>query len=134
MGTTQKPKRFFAQVVSITGGAAISLADLLSSSTVGWGWVKNPTTNAISTTEKQADSFMADDGSITPLAETLYVGYDQFVRNAAAAGPPRVYQGAPTAVNVMFLLGTRSHSLIDYAHIWLYSVNTQNLSIVLGGI
>lgn len=130
----QKPKRFFAQVVSITGGTAISLADLLGSTTVGWGRVKDPTTNAISTTEKQGDSFMADDGSITPLTETLYIGYDQFVRNAAAAGPPRVYQGAPTAVNVTFQLGVRRRSIIDYAHVWLYSVNTQSLSIVLGGI
>lgn len=124
-------KQFFSQVLSITGGAAVSLASLMGIE--GWGLEKDSNNDIIVPNIPSLDSFIGDSGAITPLAGTLYVGYDEFVRNAAAAGPPRVYQGAPTAVNVPFDLGNRCQGIVDPYHVWLYSVATQDLVVVFGG-
>ncbi len=123
-------RKFFSETVSITGGTAISLADVLKAA--GWGFIVG-TDNAITTTPS-LDSFMADQWFVVPVTETLYVGHDSYVRATAGAGPPRTYQGTPVDAGSSDNVVQPIRGINDAHAIWLFSTNTQDVSITFAGI
>lgn len=122
-------RKFFSETISVTGAAAISLADLLKAA--GWGFEPGAD-NAIGTTPSM-DSFSAVQCFVVPQGETLYVGHDQYVRDAAGVGPPRVYQGVPAPSGETYNVLQPERGVIDAHAIWFYSANTQDVSLVFVG-
>ena len=121
-------RKNFIRRVSITGAAAISLASLMRAAaavtnTPAWG------TN--SDGSKSADSFIADAATITPVTETLYVGYDAQVANADAAG---TYKGALIGQSEPFNTSHYFRGPVDANDVWFYSVNTQDLDVIFQGV
>lgn len=109
---TMTRKTFFARTVSLTGGAAVSLASVMLAN--GWS---------------STDSWEGTQGFLKPASAILYIGDDENVRDAAAAP---LYQGYPVASGVAQELSQfrDGAGLIDPNKIYLYSVGTQNLSIL----
>lgn len=108
---SQTRKTFFSRVVSVTGGAAVLLRTLLT--VAGWA---------------ETDSSEGSQCILQPQTETLYVGDDANVRDAAGVG---VYQGFPllaldteNIAQYKFLGG-----LVDPDETWVYSAGTQNIAI-----
>lgn len=120
-------RKFFSRRGSITGGTAISLAALIRSfpavtGTPAWG---SDSSGGIS-----MDSFHGDGGTVIPLTETLYVGYDSQVADADAAG---TYKGVPAAATVPFGLQDYCHGVVDLNAVFVYSVGTQDADIIFQG-
>lgn len=123
-------RKLFSEVCAAAALTPVSMATLMRNA--GWGLV--PDANNDPTTTPSLDSFMGDAGSITPLAGTIYIGHDQYVRNVAGAGPPRTYAGVPVTVGVKFLLEAFCRGIVDPEQVWIYSVGGENVAIVLEGI
>jgi hypothetical protein len=98
----------------------------------GWGSQHDLTTNAIDTTTLSLDSFEANAASILP-AGNVYVGYDEFVAAAAAAGPPRLYQGALAEAGEKFGLEAFCRGIVDPAEVWFFSTGGTTLDLVFVG-
>lgn len=111
-------RKFFSENVAIAGTTAVSMETLMRNA--GWGYLVNPDTNVIDTTQFSMDSFTGNGGSILPAAD-LYVGHDQFVRDAAAAGPPRLYKGALAAAGLKFGLEDFCRGIVDPSRVWFYA-------------
>ena len=111
-------QKFFAENVAIPAATPTSMATLLR--TAGYGFERDLTTNAISTTPS-LDSFSGVQASIVP-AGNVFVGHDAFVSNAAAAGPPRLYQGALAAATAKFSIESFCRGIVDPNEVWFYSV------------
>ena len=110
-------RKFFSEDVAVPGTTATSMETLLR--TAGWGFEYNPTTNAISTTPS-LDSFTGNRATFLPAAD-VYVGHDEFVRNAAGAGPPRVYKGVLASASKVFDLQDYCRGIVDPARVWFYA-------------
>jgi hypothetical protein len=123
-------RKLFSQNVTIPAATPVSMESLMQ--TAGWGYEYDPTTNVIDTTMFSMDSFEGNGGSILPAGD-VYVGYDQFVRNVAAAGPPRYYQGALAAATLKFGLDDFCRGIVDPSRIWFYSVGGTTGDLVLDG-
>jgi hypothetical protein len=110
---TMTRKTLFARTVSLTGGAAVTLASVMLAN----GWTST-------------DSWEGTQGFIKPATATLYIGDDENVRNAAGVG---VYQGYPVASGVAQELSQfrDGAGLIDPNKIYLYSVGTQDIAVLL---
>lgn len=128
MGATVSKRNFFSRRVSITGGTAISLADLMRSAAAVTG---SPAWGTNSDGSKSADSTIADGVTVTPATATLYVGYDAQVADADAA---TTYKGFPVSSGVAFTVNDFNEGPVDASNIFLYSVGTQNVDIVFSGI
>jgi len=111
-------RKLFSENVAIAGTAAVSMETLMKNA--GWGYLVPPITNVIDTTQFSMDSFTGNDGSILPAAD-VYVGHDEFVRNAAAVGPPRLYKGVLATANVKFGLEDFCRGIVDPARVWFYA-------------
>lgn len=122
-------RKFFAENVAIAGTTAVSMATLMS--TAGWGWEADATTNAITTTPS-LDSQEGNGGSILPAAD-IYVGHDQYVRDVAGVGPPRVYQGAIALANKKFGLDDFCRGIVDPTRIWFYAAVGTTADLVFDG-
>lgn len=122
-------RKLFAENVAIPAATATSMATIMA--TAGWGFEFNPTTNAISTVPSM-DSWEGNSGSILPAAD-VYVGHDEFVANAAAAGPPRLYKGALAASGVKFVLEDFCRGIVDPTRIWFYSAGGTTADLVFNG-
>jgi hypothetical protein len=109
---TQTRKNFFARTVSLTGGAAVTLASLMLAN--GWS---------------STDSWEGTQAVLRPASATLYIGDDEDVRDAAGVG---VYQGYSVASGVAQELSQMRDGagLIDPNKIYVYSVGTQNIAIL----
>lgn len=108
---SQTRKNFFSRTVSLTGGAAVTLASVMLAN----GWIST-------------DSFEGGQVFLKPASATLYIGDDEDVRDAAGVG---VYQGYPVGSGVAQEL---SHAqLTDPNEIYLYSVGTQNVAVIFHG-
>lgn len=123
-------RKLFSESVTIGAATATSLAALMR--TAGWGFLSDAN-NAIGT-QGSLDSFMANQCLITPATAILYVGHDAFVRNAAAAGPPRLYAGYPIAIAATLNLTQNTNGIVDAEVVYLYSVGSQQVGIVFYGI
>lgn len=121
-------RNFFCRRVSITGGAAISLGDLMRSAPAVTG---TPAWGTNSDGSKSADALIADGASMIPVTEELYVGYDAQVANADAAA---TYKGVPTVAGQPFSINDFVEGPVDASNIFLFSVNTQDLDIIFTGI
>ena len=106
---TQSRKRFYSRTVSLTGGAAVTLASVMLAN----GWTST-------------DEFDGAQLTIKPASATLYIGDDANVRDASGVG---VYQGFPVASGVVQEVFNEGSS-IDPNAIYLYSVGTQNIAIL----
>ncbi len=120
-------RRFFARTVSITGGAAISLAALMRAASAVTGspaWGTN-TDGSVS-----MDSFEGNECTVTPSTGIVYFGYDAHVADADAA---TTYKGASVTIPYTFDVASWCRGIVDAESIFLYSPSTQNLSIVFNG-
>jgi len=108
-------RKLFSENVAIPG-TVTSMETIMK--TAGWGF-QSDANNAISTVPS-LDSFTGNSGSLLPAAD-VYVGHDEFVRNAAAAGPPRLYKGVLASGTVKFNLEDFCRGIVDPAKIWLYA-------------
>lgn len=129
MGATITKKNFFSRVVAHPGGA-VTLAALMRLG--GWGYVPNALGQP--TTQLSADSFTGDACTIIPNTATIYVGDDEFVRNAAGAGPPIVYQGVPAIAGQPFSLTDYCRGVVAADDIYVYSVAGQDVQVVFDSI
>ena len=118
--------KFFSENVTIPVSTPVSMKTLLQ--TAGWGFEKDPITNAISTTPS-LDSFNGIGASIVPAAN-VYVGHDQFVGDAVVAGPPRLYKGALAAAAQKFGLDAFCRGIIDPNEVWLFSAGGTTVDLV----
>ena len=118
--------KFFSENVAIPAATATSMATLLR--TAGFGFERDPVTNAI-TAIPSLDSIDGIGASIVP-AGIVYVGHDQFVRDAAVAGPPRLYKGALAAVAQKFGLDDFVRGVIDPNEVWFYSAGGTTADLV----
>lgn len=123
-------RKLFSQNVTIAAATPVSMESLMR--TAGWGYEYDLTTNVVDTTKLSMDSFEGNGGSILPAGD-VYVGSDQFVRNAAAVGPPRLYQGALAVATVKFGLDDFCRGIVDPARVWFYSVAGTTCDLVLDG-
>jgi hypothetical protein len=122
-------RRFFAENVAIAATTAVSMETLLK--TAGWGYERNLTTNAISTTPS-LDSFEGNRAVLLPAAD-VFVGHDEFVSNAAAAGPPRLYKGALAKAGEKFVLEDFCRGMVDPSQVWFYSTGSTTADLVFEG-
>lgn len=129
MAPTITKKNLFSRVVSHPGGA-VTLAALMRLG--GWGLV--PDANGQPTTQKSADSFTGDGGSVIPETATLYFGDDEFVRDAAGVGPPIVYKGVPAVATQPFSLTDYCRGVVAADDLYVYSIAPQNVEIVFQSI
>ena len=120
-------RKLFSRRVEITGGAAISLGALMRAAPAVTGtsqWGKNADGSP------SMDSFEGNGGSIIPVADTVYFGFDDNVADADAAG---TYTGVPATAGQPFTLSSFCRGIVDADAIYLYSPNTQDLDIVFEG-
>ena len=122
-------RKLFSENVTIPAATATSMATIME--TAGWGFEFNPTTNAISAV-RSMDSWEGNGGSILPAGD-VYVGHDEFVANAAAAGPPRLYKGALAAANVKFGFDDFCRGIVDPTRIWFFSAGGTTADLVFDG-
>jgi hypothetical protein len=121
-------RRLFSRTVSITGGAAVSLATLMRNApavtgTPAWG---TNTDGSVS-----MDSFEGNECTVTPSTGIVYFGYDARVADADTAS---TYKGASTTIGATpFDVAAWCRGIVDAENIFLYSPSTQNLSIVFSG-
>lgn len=123
-----RARKFFAATTSLVGAAPIRLSDVMKEA--GWGF--DPAADNAIGTVPNMDSFMGEQLIITPLAATMYYGYDEFLDDAAG-GTPREYVGAPVAINIPLNLISNS-GRIDTTAIFLFSAATQDISIIFLGV
>lgn len=121
-------RKWFSQNVTLSAATPVSMETLMR--TAGWGF--EPGANNAIGTVPSLDSFEGNGGSILP-AGNVYVGYDQYVRDAAAAGPPRLYKGALAAAGVKFGLDDFCRGIVDPARVWFYSAGGTTADLVLDG-
>jgi hypothetical protein len=121
-------RNFFSRRVSITGGAAISLGNLMRAAPAVTG---TPAWGTNSDGSKSADAFIGDGASVIPVTENLYVGYDAQVANVDAAA---TYTGVPAAAGQSFPIQDFTRAPVDADSVWLYSVNTQLVDVIFQGI
>ncbi len=121
-------RKLFSRTVSITGGAAISLAALMRAAaavtgTSAWGLNADGSVSM--------DSFEGNSCTIIPASGIFYFGFDAHVADADTA---TTYKGASaTIVGEPFELASWCRGIVDAESIFLYSPSTQNLSIVFNG-
>ncbi len=126
MATILERKLFFRSV-SITGGAAISLATLMRTTLAVTNtplWGKN-TDGTVS-----MDSFEANMCNIMPLSGIMYFGYDANVSDANTA---TTYKGSQRVVNTTFTIAAYCRGVIDAENVWLYSTSTQDINVEFVG-
>ena len=111
-------RKLFSENVAIAGTTPVSMETLMKNA--GWGYIVDPDTNVIDTTRFSMDSFEGNAGSIKPAAD-VYVGHDEFVRNAASVGPPRLYKGVLAPLGVKFDLEDFCRGIVDPSRIWFYA-------------
>lgn len=109
-------RKFFSDNVAVAGTTAVSMATLMKNA--GWGFELDAN-NAI-TTQPSMDSFSGNGASIIPAAD-VYVGYDQYVRNADGVGPPRTYKGALAAAGLKFGIDDFCRGIVDPHAVWFYA-------------
>lgn len=117
------------------GSAAITLAALMRLE--GWGTQSLTATNVSDPnnpigTAKSLDSFQGDGGTLIPQTADVYVGDDEFVADAAAVGPPRLYRGSKAVAGQPFSLNDYFRAPIDANDVSIYSV-AQNIEIIFEG-
>src|SRR5713101_5866928 len=115
---TNIARKFFSRRVSITGGAAISYANLMRSAAAVTG---TPVWGTNSDGSTSLDSFIGDGATLIPVTESIWVGYDAQVKNVNAAGS---YVGVPTVATQPFNLADYFRP-VDTDNVFLFSVNTQ---------
>ncbi len=120
-------RKLFNRTVSITGGAAVSLATLMRNASAVTGtpaWGTN-TDGSVS-----MDSFEGNACDVTPLSSIVYWGYDARVSDTDTASS---YKGVAAGANVPFDLAAWCRGIVDAENVFIYSAGTQNLSIVFAG-
>ena len=123
-------RKLFSENVTITAATPVSMESLMQAA--GWGYEYDLTTNVIDTTKFSMDSFEGNRGSILPAGD-VYVGHDEFARNAAAVGPPRLYKGVLASATREFKLEDFCRGIVDPSRIWFYSVGGTTADLVLDG-
>lgn len=122
-------RKMFSETCAI-GSSAVRMSSLMR--TAGWGFEMDSNNNI--TTTLSMDSFLGDGGTVIPTSD-LYVGHDQYVRDAAAVGPPRLYKGVPVAGGQPFSLTDYCRGIVDPEAIWFYSPSgAQDLQLVFQGV
>ncbi len=124
-------RQFFSETVQIASDTPISVQGLLQAA--GWGF--EPGANNSITTTPSMDTFEGAQCFLVPLAETLYVGHDQYVRQFSGSLPVgRVYKGAAIEQGSSDNVVQHMRGIIDAAQVWVYSVNAQEAILVFVGI
>lgn len=110
------PKLFFARTITIPAVTATLLSTLLAAA----GWV-------------ETDSHEGVQCIFSPVTETLYIGDDENVRDAAGVG---TYQGFPLAAGDASNLAQYyfAGGVIDPNATWVYSVGSQPVGMMFKGI
>lgn len=126
-------RKFFSETISSgtsSGTQGVSIGSIMA--TAGWGFELD-SNNAI-TTAPSLDSTIGTGLTVIPSA-TLYFGQDQYVRDAAATGPPRLYKGVPAVANQPFDVAEFCRGLADIFEVFVYSPSgAQDLQIIFKGI
>jgi len=121
-------RKFFSRRVLITGGTAISYANLMRNApavtgTSAWG------TN--SDGSPSMDSFTGDGATLIPVSSTVYVGYDAQVKDADGAAN---YMGVPATAGTPFNLQDFIRGPIDTDNVFLYCAADQLIDLIFLGI
>lgn len=122
MAPTIRKRNFFSETVSHPGGA-VTLAALLRLG--GWG--------TDDTGAKSADSFTGDNAQFIPTTD-MYVGWDENVSDAAAVGPPVLYQGVLAVGGDPFNITSHGKSLAAADDVWIFSAGVQDVQIVFQSV
>lgn len=120
-------RKLFSRTVSITGGAAVSLATLMRNApavtgTPAWG---TNTDGSIS-----MDSFEGNACDVTPLSSIVYWGYDARVSDTDGAA---TYKGVAAAANTPFDLAAWCRGIVDAENVFVYSAGSQSMAVVFSG-
>lgn len=123
-------KRNFFSATCPHPGGAVTLAALKR--LMNWGFVMDA--NNVPTAQKSADSFMSNAATIIPTSD-VYVGHDEFVRDAAAAGPPVLYRGSLAVGGAVYTLpATANRGIVDDNGVFIYSAAGQDVEVITQGI
>lgn len=120
-------RKFFSRRVSITGGTAISYADLMRSAPAVTGtpqWGEN------ADGLPSMDSFAGGTVSLTPVTGVINVGYDAQVDDADTAS---TYVGVPVAAGQVYNVPDFVRGPVDTNTVWLFSASTQDVDLVFQG-
>jgi len=125
---TMLSRKFFSRRVEITGGTAISYADLMRSAPAVTGtpqWGENADGSP------SLDSFAGGTVSLTPVTGVINVGYDAQV---AAADTASTYLGVPVAAAQVYNVPDFVRGPVDTNTVWLFSATTQDADLVFQGV
>ena len=113
---SQTRKTFFSRVVTIPALTATLLNTLMA--TAGWA---------------ETDSHEGVQVILSPLTETLYMGDNENVRDAAGVG---TYKGYPLAAGDSANLAQYffAGGVVDPNETWLYSTGSQEIAVIVKGI
>lgn len=126
---TVTSRKTFSETVPVIGGTAVRVGALMRTS--GYGFERD-VNNAI-TSQPSMDSFNGSQLFLIPGTAVLYVGDNQFVRDVAGAGPPRVYKGTPVDMGASYNVVQPGHGIIDPDSVWVYSAVDQDVAISFVG-
>ena len=112
---SQTRKTFFAATVDPAAATAILLNTLMAAN----GWA-------------ETDSHEGVQCMVKPSAETVYLGYDENVRDAAGVG---VYQGFPLEVGETVNIAEYfAGGLVDPNNIWFYTAAGEVFGVIFKGL
>ena len=120
-------RKFFSRRVEITGGTAISYADLMRSAPAVTGtpqWGENADGSP------SMDSFAGGTVALIPVTAEIYVGYDAQVADADAA---TTYTGVPSAAAQVYNVPDFVRGPVDTETVWLFSASTQDVDLIFQG-
>ncbi len=120
-------RKFFSRRVSITGGTAISYANLMRSApavlgTPAWG------TNADGS--PSMDATAGGTVALIPVTSVINVGYDAQVDDADTAS---TYVGVPVAAGQVYNIPDFVRGPVDTNTVFLFSAATQDVDLVFQG-
>jgi hypothetical protein len=120
-------RKFFSRTVSVTGGTAITYADIMRSAPAVTGssaWGTN-VGGSIS-----MDSFVGGSCALVPVTSTAYVGHDASV---AATTTASSYIGVPAVAGQTFNVPDYVRGPVDTNAIWIFTTSTQDFLIIFQG-
>jgi hypothetical protein len=120
-------RKFFSRTVSVTGGTAITYADIMRSAAAVTG---SPAWGTNADGSISMDSFVGGSCVLIPVTSTAYVGHDAAV---AATNTASTYVGAPAVAGDPFSVPDFIRGPVDTNAVWIFTASSQDFIIVFQG-